>query len=140
MEKISKLYIHQTGKMYRYFRQGKQYLCKKLLLTLYYCFIYPHINYAILIWGSCAKLHLRSVIKIQKKAIRLIDLASPYTSTEPIFVKFSLLTVENIYNIGTFMYRFRNSLLPECFDQMFQVNTDVHKHNAPQSCYYHVPL
>ena len=83
MEKTSNLYIHlATGKMYRYFRQGKKCLCKKLLLTLYYCFIYPHINYAILI---C-------------RLSRFIDLAPPYTLTEPIFVlKVSLLTVENIY-------------------------------------------
>ena len=81
--------------------------------------------------------------KLQKTAVRFIDLVPPYTSTEQIFNKYSLMTVENIYIynivIGTITYRFRNALLPKCIEYMYKVNTTVHRHDTHQSSYYHVP-
>ena len=65
---------------------------------------------------------------MQKKAVRFIDSAPPYTSTEQLFNKYLLLSLEKIYiyNIGTFMYKFRNSLLPRCVDEMFKVNKSIY--------------
>ena len=44
--------------------------------------------------------------------------------------KYSFLTFENIYKykIGTIMYKFRNALLPRCFDHMFKVNKSINIH------------
>ena len=69
---------------------------------------------------------------MQKKAVRFIDSAPPYTSTKPLFNKYLLLNLEKIYiyNIGTFMYKFRNSLLPRCFDEMFKVNKSIYMYNT----------
>ena len=50
--------------------KAKKYICKKLLLSLYYSFIYPHLNYVVSVWGNCAQIHLKSVVKMQKKAVR----------------------------------------------------------------------
>ena len=123
--------------------KAKNYICKKLLrLSLYYSFIYPHLNYVVSVWGNCAQIHLKSVVKMQKKAVCFIDSAPPYTSTEPLFNKYLLLSLEKIYiyNIGTFMYKFRNSLLPRCFDEMFKVNKSIYMYNTRQSSKYHVPV
>ena len=77
--------------------KAKKYICKKLLLSLYYSFIYPHLNYVVPVWGNCAQIHLKSVVKMQKKAVRFIDSAPSYTSTEPLFNKYLLLSLEKIY-------------------------------------------
>ena len=38
----------------------------------YYSLLYPHLFYGIPIWGNADETHLNSLIKLQKKAIRLI--------------------------------------------------------------------
>ena len=59
----------------------KHLIPEKTLLTIYNSLILPHINYCILAWGHDSN----RILKLQKKAIRIIVKGSCYTHSDPIF-------------------------------------------------------
>ena len=46
------------------------------LTSLYYSFIYPYITYAIEIWGSLPSTKLLPILKLQKRAVRIISFSA----------------------------------------------------------------
>ena len=64
----------------------KHLIPQKTLLTIYNSLILPHINYCILAWGHDS---IR-ILKLQRKAIRIIVKGSFYTHSNPIFKKFNI--------------------------------------------------
>ena len=73
----------------------KHLIPQKTLLTIYNSLILPHINYCILAWGHDSN----RILKLQKKAIRIIVKGSFYTHSDPIFKKFNILKVNDIHLI-----------------------------------------
>ena len=57
------------------------------LLQIYFSLIHSHISYAILVWGNSPPTHLTNILKLQKKAIRLIANVAPRTSCRPLFIE-----------------------------------------------------
>ena len=70
--------------------KAKKILRKESLLTLYNCFIYPYIIYCIEVWGAASLKNLMSVLRLQKRAVRLITSSSFRTF---IFVIASIISV-----------------------------------------------
>ena len=122
--------------------KARTILNKKTLLTLYYTFIYPYLNYCITSWGSANKTILDPLIKLQKKAVRLISNAPKLTHTKPLFFNTRVLTVNNlyIYNIGSFMHAFINGKQPIPFNNMFTFNSYIHNHGTRQESRLHTPV
>ena len=50
----------------------KNYVNQKTLLNVYYAMIQSHIQYCILTWDAASKTTLNPLIKLQKRAVRLI--------------------------------------------------------------------
>ena len=50
----------------------KYYFSKKILLQLYHALTYPHLLYAITIWGSTHKSYLHKISMLQNKAVRIV--------------------------------------------------------------------
>ena len=82
------------------------------------------------------------LVKIQKRAIRMISSASWDAHSDPLFKKLYLLNLKNIYvlNVMLFMYRFKKGSLPSLFDTMFVLNTEIHGHFTRQYNCYHSPV
>ena len=51
--------------------KARKYLNKDTLITLYYSFIYPYLNYANIVWGSSNKTTLVPLVKLQKRLLEL---------------------------------------------------------------------
>ena len=64
---------------------------------IYSALILSKINYGILTWGYESK----SILKLQKKAVRIITLAKYTAHMEPIFKKLSILKIRFILNLST---------------------------------------
>ena len=77
----------------------------KTLCTLYYCVVYPYLNYAAEVWADTSATHLSAVVKLQKKAIRIINHSQRLEHTRPLFTKFNILRLEeiNIYKVALIM-------------------------------------
>ena len=83
----------------------KNFLPEKALLGLYNTLVLSHINYGITAW-SCAGVSAKTRLHIlQKRAMRAISHSEFRSHTNPLFIKYNQLKIEELckLNIGTFM-------------------------------------
>src|SRR6218665_4017041 len=68
-----------------------------------------------------SKTHLKSLVILQKKAIRAITKSRFNAHTKPLFAEQKLLTLSQITftQMCDFMYKHRNNLLPAAFSSFF---------------------
>ena len=109
---------------------------------MYYAFIYPYFMYCITVWGNTFSYILDPLMKLQKRALRLVDGAAKYDHTAPIFEKYELLNIRNlyIYCAQIFLYKHHQEILPEVFSHFFEMNNAVHEYYTRQEKHFHVPL
>ncbi len=93
----------------------KNMIPQHILRNLYFTLINCHINYGIQIWGNSPS--VGRVVKMQKRAIRIIHKVPFRSHTEPLFKSSNILKVSDIYQLQTalLMYDFNNKLLPSSF-------------------------
>ena len=122
--------------------KARKYFERDTLLTLYNTMIYPYLLYCNLAWGNTYKSSIDPLLKLQKRAVRIIMNLRRRESTTVFFGKLRILKMEDIYIFsGTiFMYKFINKMLPPMFDNFYTVNNAVHKYNTRQSDYLHTPI
>ena len=91
------------------------------------------------VWGLARETHLDSLMKLQKRAIKITVGVHPRNRTEPLFQKLKLLKCEDInkYLIGL-MFRIQNNEFT-IFQNFFTRNRDVHFHDTRQKDYFHIP-
>ena len=63
------------------------------LLTLYYSFIYPYLNYFGHLWGSTYASYISKVFLLKKKAVRIIHGVNRRAHSEPLFSSLCVLSV-----------------------------------------------
>ena len=126
---------------------GILYKCRPILnentlKMLYNAIIYPYFTYCVEVWGSTYSKYIDPLLKIQKRAIRTIVGAKKYDHTLPLYKKLHLLNVHQIYVycVQLFMFKYKRSLLPSLFDELFLTNSSVHSHNTRQHDLLHVPI
>ena len=96
--------------------------------TLHYTFVYPYLNYCIHVCGRAYDTHLNDLRVLQNKIIRIINGVPPRTNTDYLYRQQSILSVNRLYyyNIGIFMYKYSNSMLPAIFNDFFHKIEDSH--------------
>ena len=114
----------------------KRVLNKHILLKIYNTLILSHFNYAILCWGFQ---HAR-LIKLQKKALRIICKTKYNAHTDPLFKQLQTLKLSDIFNIQCmkFYYNHENNLLPKYFTHIYRRNMEIHTYHTRQSQNLHV--
>jgi len=84
-------------------------------LYMSYCpLILPKISYSCEKWGNTYKSQLRTLMLLQKKAIRTISKASYLDHTHPLFIQYKCLRFLVILKLKTFItiYKTKNNILP----------------------------
>ena len=93
-----------------------QYLPISRLLQLYYTLIYPYLTYAVTTWGNTYVTTLKSLISLQKKAIRLISFFEFRAHTSHLFNHLEILKLSDyISKQCSIMYAFHENNLPLAF-------------------------
>ena len=120
--------------------KARKYLPKSCLITLYYSFVYPYLNYCLEVWGKTTENIVSKIFKLQKRAIRIISNKPWRAHTDPLFDELKILPLHKIYvyKIGILMFKFSQNLLPSIFDNIFSRNSQIHGHNTRQL--FHIPL
>ena len=82
----------------------------------------------ITVWGSTYPSNLHRIVLIQKRVIRVIS----KEAFDPIFQKLSIFKFTDVYllQLGTFMYKYNNNLLPSTFDDSFIKVNEIHTYNT----------
>jgi hypothetical protein len=119
--------------------KARKVLKRSTLLSLYYCFVYPYFTYCIEVWGKACDTYILSLVKLQKKIVRIIQSSTYRAHTAPIFLQLKILQLHKIYiySVTMFMFKFVKGLLPNIFNDMFVRNTDTHKYFTRQSANLH---
>ena len=50
------------------------------------------------IWGISPQSHLRPLLLLQKKIVRIMTFSTYYAHTDPLFKDLNILTIDNIFN------------------------------------------
>jgi Reverse transcriptase (RNA-dependent DNA polymerase) len=114
------------------------YVPKKVLLNLYYSLIYPYLSYCSIVWASNYANRLHKLHLLQKRAIRVIARVPPRSHTDPLFIKYKILKIDqiNILQISEFMYKYTYRLLPQAFNNYFTLTSDTHTYSTRQGQSY----
>ena len=121
--------------------RAKHVLNRNTLVMLYYALIYPYLSYCHLIWGKSPNVHLRKLVVLQKRVIRIITMSPFLAHTNTLFRDLEILRVDDlyIYLCSIFIYRCLRSLYPRdfthdpCFNPFFSRSTTT-RHSL-----YHIP-
>jgi hypothetical protein len=105
---------------------AKNLLTKKALKTLYYSLIHSHLVYAIHVWSSAPTSTLNCLVKLQKKAIRIINHAPYNCHTKPLFKQCEILPLMYLVKFFKilFMYDYTQKLLPKSFENLWLTNAN----------------
>lgn len=87
-----------------------------VLLKIYYSLVYPYLTYGILLWGDAAEVHMRPLVSLQKRIIRLVTSSDFFAHSEPLFYATKILKLKDIYyfTLGCYMYRLSCMNLVSC--------------------------
>ena len=129
--KVSK----SIGLLYR----AKLLLNSKDLHVLYSTLVLPYLLYCIPLWGHTYQSRLNKLVKLQKKAIRIVDKADYIEHTLPIFKKYNAMTLNDIcrFSTATIMYKIMQCDVPQKIQNMVNLVNNVHSYETRQTlnCY-----
>ena len=105
------------------------------LLSRYNSLILPYVSYCIHVWGKAYDTHLKHVLVLQNKAVRIIAGVPPRTSADNLYLELDILPVKKIFvhAISIFMYKYVNGMLPELFLDMFTPVSEIHNYDTRQA-------
>ena len=63
---------HKAGKSIGIIDILRHYIPQRLLFNIYHTLIALYMNYGICSWGSCAQVHQKRLLVLQKRAFRII--------------------------------------------------------------------
>src|SRR5688572_5355178 len=98
--------------------------------NLYYTLINPYFDYGNIVWASNYSTRLKCLLVLQKKPIRIIARDPFNAHTAYRYREYNIMNFENInsYQLGNFMYKFVNNLLPDSFSNYFTKVVEMHGH------------
>ena len=109
----------------------QSFVPKSCLLTIYYSFIYPYLQYCIPVWGSTSDAHKKPLITLQKRAVRIICGASYREHTNPLFRANKILKIEDIYIFSIAIYMYKNNHNLTDLLRNHSYNTRFYNHLLP---------
>ena len=83
-------------------------------------------------WGNTCESYLKPLFRLQKRAIRSISGAHKLAESDPIFKKFKILKLKEIYvySVQLLMYKYHHNLLPHIFSNFLITNDMIHTYHT----------
>ena len=113
----------------------KQFINKETLRTLHFSFVYPYLYYCIEVWSNAQDCYRDTIVKLQKRPVRIISCSPLLAHSEPLFTHFKILQFKKLYfyTVAVFMCKYEHNSLPSIFNHMYVYNRDVHQVNTRQA-------
>ena len=107
-----------------------KYIDKSSMNQYYNSYILPILDYGCLIWGRCSKSNILRLVKLQKRAARIILNADIYTTSQLLFKELNWLTFPKRVQYHSMscnmVYKASNGLAPEYISEIFVKISDTH--------------
>ena len=80
------------------------------------------ISYCVEVWGNNYKTVIKPIVLLQKKALRIASKSDYLAPTNPLFIDFQTLKLQDLVDLSTaiIMYKAHNHLLPTCVLELFR--------------------
>lgn len=120
---VSKVISRNIGIMAR----ARFYLTASQLKLLYNTLVLPHLNYCAAVWGNNYMTRINKLIKLQKRALRIIDGKHYVYPSRELFIKYRMLKFPDIVNEQqiVILLGFLNQTLPSSILDMFSYHVPV---------------
>ena len=117
----------------------RHFLSSRELLLIYNSLVLPYINYCAVVWGCNYNSRVKNIVRLQKRALRIIDKKPFLFPTNQLFVKYKLLKVPELVVEQSIMIllSFLNNTLPQPLSRLFKVNRPL---NTRSSEHFFVPF
>ena len=94
------------------------------------------------IWGNNHNIHINRIIKLQDKALRILNFAHYRTPTSPLYKKSKILKFRDNITLNNFVFVHDSfkGILPHILNNNFVYLQNLHDHNTRISSLYHVKL
>ena len=111
------------------------------LMPLYYAYIYSYLTYALPVWGNAPKVLIHSVLKSQKRAVRIISCIKRLESITSAFINLKMLQLPDLYKytVMLFMYKSVHGLMPSQFNGYYVKRNETTTVETRQSQDYNLP-
>ena len=111
------------------------------LLSIFHSLASTHLNYCITTWCNTYFSKINEIQRLCNRIFRLIFHRHSRDNID-IYKKYAILNVSDKFKfkICCFVYKFHHRLLPYCFNNFFQRNSEVYSRQTRQSNYLHLPL
>ena len=92
-------------------------------ILFYKAYIQPHLDYCSIIWGSTKQSNIQVLLRLQRRACRII-LGEQYTTLNDALKLINSLNIENRISLqrAKFMYRVSKNTVPSYIQNMFNYN------------------
>ena len=122
----------KLAKVCGYFAKLRHCAGPKTIRMIYNALVFSHLKYCNIAWGGANKTILDPLIALHNRIVKTIAFA-PFqaSNVRQYFEKFEIHNIKqiNILEVGKFMYKYKNSMLPERFEGYFQLSGTTHNHN-----------
>ena len=110
----------------------RRFLPAQILIMLYNTLILPHLSYCNIVWGNSSAANLNKLHILQKRVVRYITNAERCEHSAPLFKNLDLLNIFDIYRyqLGSFMYKCVNNMLPHTFCNFYTTSGTMHSYNT----------
>lgn len=112
----------------------RHYIKYEHKVMFYNAYIQPHFNYCNVIWGNSSNYNLSKLVKLQKRACKLI-LENEYIDFETAKTRLNILSLEQsvFVNKATIMFKVTNNLIPQYVCDLFERRLDGSVHTSLRS-------
>ena len=113
----------------------RHYIPREILISLYWALIHPYLNYGLVAWGQASKSSLNKLLKIQKRALRLIYFSNYQDSAFPLFIESGIPPLNNMYflSIANLMHDITNNRTPANLSNLFTLVKHQHDYSTRSS-------
>ena len=122
----------KLSKVCGYFAKLRYCAGPKTIKMIYNALVFSHLKYCNIAWGSASPTILTPLTTLLNRIVKTIAFA-PFQATNVVEL-FERLEIHNInqintLEIGKFMFKYKNDMLPERFEGYFQLSGTTHDHN-----------
>ena len=113
----------------------RHFLPKDTRILFYNFYIKPNLEYCCSIWGNCSKENINIIVKLQKRAARLILDADFFTPSANLFKELKWIPFSDIvkYHQVSLVYKCIHKISPEYLHDMFSIKLDSKRYNLRSS-------
>jgi len=113
-------------------KQIKNFLPVEARKLFFNSYVLPHFDYCSVIWGNCSKTALNKLVKMQKRAARIILDKDYNTRSNELFMELGWISLEDRINFKRSVQVYKCLQDPDSqgLGDLFEYNKNIHRHNT----------